>query len=567
MAIVPPSSTTNNGSSNGRLLVQIYQVANSQLQLTLTHTPVSNAGPLKELVFCGNSNKNNDNNTHSTKLVARLGNAQLIVWDLDRGVVTTTLETQDNNGPEEFLGLATAPNDFFYTLTRHGTKLVVHEYNPNKSGGPGGRGGMLTRKIKSGRWDGDTGGDTDSGSLGMLLAVSETHIVVQTSPGILRVMNSQTGNKIGKIKNSSSNGFSIIKLFDNHTLVGAQRGGMVTVYDVASCALIQTIPHPVTVVGAALLSDALLQLQGDKLMIEGTIFQKQGKNYEPVTSFKSTMNPIAPFLTNADKAIVMVHHNRAGCQARWFDLDDLAELVDLDKETQTPATAAIGSATTSSSEKAPKRKLTTEPMILGPGQAGVEIVPQPLKRSKAPVEGVEDADGDEKSDDAFSSKDITIAERLQQLTSALEEEDNDDSDDDADNEMDGEQAPGLKSNFKPHKATTESLKELMSQALQSGDDSLLELALSVRDVKVISTTLTEIGNPHIITLLSKLTTRLASNPLRAEGLAVWISRCLKQGRFQPRHLAPLRNLLYERTESFADLLRLEGRLALMCDAE
>ena len=563
VAIVPPSSTTN----NGRLLVQIYQVATSQLQLTLTHTPASNAGPLKELIFCG-SNNNNDNNSHSTKLVARLGNTQLIVWDLDRGVVTTTLEAQDSNGPEEFLGLAAATNDFFYTLTRHGTKLVVYEYNPNKSGGAAGRGGMLTRKIKSGRWDGDLGGDNGSGSLGMLLAVSETQIVVQTAPGILRVMNSQTGNKIGKIKNSSSNGFSIIKLFDNQTLVGAQRGGLVTVYDVASCALIQTIPHPVTVADASIMSDALLQLQGDHLMIEGSIFQKQGQKYDHVSSFKSTLNPIAPFLTNNDKALIMIHHNRTGCQARWFDLDELAELVDLDKEAQTPAPAAAGSSTTNSSEKAPKRKLTTEPMILGPGQAGIEMVPQPLKRNKALVEGSEDADVDEKGDDAFSSKDITIAERLQQLTSALEEDDMDDDDDaDADGEIDGEATHGSKSNFKPHKATTESLKELMSQALQSGDDSLLELALSVRDVKVISTTLTEIGNPHIITLLSKLTTRLASNPLRAEGLAIWISKCLKQGRFQPRHLAPLRNLLYERTESFADLLRLEGRLALMCDVE
>jgi U3 small nucleolar RNA-associated protein 5 len=547
VAIVPPSS---NGAS-GRLLVQIYQVATSQLQLTLTHAPAATAGPLKELVFCGTT-------TTSTKLVARLGNSQLIVWDLDRGVVAVTLDARDD-APEEFLGLATA-NDFFYSLTRHGTKLVVYEYNSNNNGG------TLTRKIKSGRFDGDVG-DADNGSQGMHLAVSESHVVVQTAPGVLRVMNSQTGKKIGKIK-SSSTVFSVMKLFDDQTLVAAQKGGMVAMYDVASCALVQTIPHPVTVVDSSLSSDAFLQLQGDKLLVEGTIFQKQGKDYERLTSFKSTMNPIAPFLTSNDKVMVMAHQKQTGCKAYWFDLEDLSDLVDLDqveKEGQATTTS-----TNSSSDKGPKRKLTTEPMILGPGQAGAEIVPPPVKKNKTVGESSEDVDRDDKGDDAVSSKDITIAERLQQLTNALEEEyanDNDDDDDDDDDVMDGELMATSKTNFKPHKATTESLKELMSQALQSGDDSLLELALSVRDVKVISTTLAEIGNAHIITLLSKLTTRLASNPLRAEGLALWISRCLKQGHFQPRHLAPLRNLLYERTESFADLLRLEGRLALMCDVE
>lgn len=602
VAIVPPSNTNGGGSTTTRLLIQIYQVATSQLQLTLTYTPTSTSvGPLKELIFCGTSsatkNKNNNTNTTtSTKLIGRMGNSQIIVWDLDRGVVTTTLNANDG---EEFLGLASV-NEYFYTLTRHGTKLVVYEYHSNNTNNSNNNNG-LKRKIKSGRWEGDLGdsdndANTQQGMCGSLLAVSESYIVVQTSPGIVRVMNSQTGKKIDKIKSTSSNvSFSIMKLLDDKTLIGAQRGGMVSLYNVATCTLIQIIPHSVTSVDTMTqLSDGLVQMLGTKIMIEGTIFSKQSQqqgSYEPQTIFKSSTNPIAPFFTNNEKILVMVHTKRSGCQAHWFDLNDnLSKLIDLDQVDKEKQTTTATTTTATASDKATKRKLatSTEPMILGPGQAGSEMAPPPLKKNKPLIssgdkqeeEGVDETKAGEDKDDeendgeaTTSNKDITIAERLQQLTNALEEEDMDEDEDDDDEDEDDELADGqpngrkTKSNFKPHKATTESLKELMSQALQGGDDSLLELALAVRDVKVITTTLGELGNSHVVLLLGKLTSRLASNPLRAEGLAIWISKCLKQGKFQIRDLAPLRNLLYERTESFAALLRLEGRLALMCDVD
>ena len=104
------------------------------------------------------------------------------------------------------------------------------------------------------------------------------------------------------------------------------------------------------------------------------------------------------------------------------------------------------------------------------------------------------------------------------------------------------------------------------------EDALIEKALEVRDAKVISTTMKEIDSSLVGTLISKLTARLASNPLRAESLTPWLSHCLKQGRFQSQQqsiqlLAPLRNLICERTESLPDLLLLEGRLTSMCDID
>lgn len=538
VAVVPPSSSP---SSTSRILVQVYQVtsSSSQLQLTLTHTPTS---PLQELLFCGNS-----------AVVARFGTSQIILWDLDRGVVGQTIESRDE---EQFLGLATTSTTtstnkefFFYALTKYGTKLVVQEYNRST--------GKLVRKIKSGRWEGSEENGASAGNL----CVSSTHVVVQTGPGILRVMNIQTGKKIGKIKAAGAVAVTIMKLLPlNETLITAQSGGSMVLYNTSTCEEVSRIPHPVT--SSSALFDAVIQFLNDHLLIENTIFSKDGKNdgsFEKLTTLQSK-HPMAPFLTQDGRIMVMIHQKQTGCQSHFMELtDNVPETMDLDK-LQKETKASESSSSTTTTEKIPKRK-STEPMVLGPGQAGIEAAP-PTKKSKVVDEGAEHDEADE--DKELSTKDITIAERLQQLTNALDDEDDDD--DNMGEEGDGA-IVSSKPSFKPHRATTESLKELLSQALQASDDSLLELALAVSDAKVIATTLKDIGSAPIVTLVSKLTTRLASSPLRAEGLSLWLSQCLRHGKFQPHHLAPLRNLLYERTESFSDLLRLEGRLSLMCDVD
>lgn len=530
VAVVPPSSS-------GRLIIQIYPVAPpSQVQLTLTaphqQQQAASASLLRQVLFCG-----------SSAVVARFGTSTIMLWDLDRGVVTQTLQARDE---EEFLGLATT-STHFYTLVQHGNKkLVVQEYDGT---------GKLTRKIKSGRCEGDSS----------MLAVSDSHVVVQTAPNVLRIMNSVTGKKLDKIKSTN---MSMVKLV-GVTLIVAQTGGSVVLYDVTSPSkkgVQSTIPQPITEMPDHALSDGILQLSGGKLMLEGTIYIAQDGSktkYEKLTTMKSNKE-MAPFLTGNEKAMVLVHQKQTGCVAQWIELDDVSTSVDLDKIQQEAVAAAKKSG---DDDKVASKRKSTEPMMLGPGQAGAEMAAPPIKKTKLAGEGEDGNDENDEEQGPTDPKDITIAERLEQLRNALDDDDEDDEDDDEADMDDADPSSTPKSKFKAHRATTESLKELMSQALQAGDDSLLELALGVQDVNVISTTLAELGNAHIVTLLSKLTARLASNPLRAEGLSLWLSRCLKQGRFQHRHLAPLRNLLYERTESFADLLRLEGRLALMCDVE
>jgi len=208
-----------------------------------------------------------------------------------------------------------------------------------------------------------------------------------------------------------------------------------------------------------------------------------------------------------------------------------------------------------------KKRNASEIKILGPGQAGSENVIA-AKKLKASQDDDDEMDVSPNGENDDASKNLTIAERLQMLTDALDEEENNNSDERVKAAI---AAAVGKTDFKPQKATTESLKELLTQALQSSDDSLLELALSVHDVKMIATTIKEMNEDLLVILLGKLTSRLASSPLRAEVLSVWISNCLKRGSFDSDHLAVLRNMLYERIESFSDLLRLEGRLSMMVD--
>ena len=110
-------------------------------------------------------------------------------------------------------------------------------------------------------------------------------------------------------------------------------------------------------------------------------------------------------------------------------------------------------------------------------------------------------------------------------------------------------------------ATTESLSELLTQALQGGNDGLLELALGVQDTHILQQTVEGLSDQSLNTLLTKLTTRLASKPLRVAELIVWFRAIVQTGRIRdPAQLLPLKNLVQERVSYFPQMLQLEGRL-------
>lgn len=494
-------------AGGSRLLIQVYQVAASScsLQMTLTH---STRNPLKDLVFCGNS-----------MVVGLIGTSEVVVWDLDRGVVANKMMASSED--QNFLSLAGDSNGTHYSiLTQHSQKLYVYDYlvATNK----------LTRKIKSGRFEGE--------SDDAFLAISDEHVVVQTSAGA-RIMDRESGKKVGKIKSKQVSRIFICPN-DSNMLVGVQNSGAVVLYNLSTSKKVVSVPQVLTSDSCAI---QLVRREDSShtLLADQTLYNIDGSSVEKVAQLTST-HPTAIFLIQ-ERLLALIRQKTGGCLAEWVDLDD-----DL------PSSINLGQVQKVESEKgeSAKRKKVSETVILGPGQAGTEIAP-PAKKVKAAKEA-----DDESGSDEADAKELSIAERLQKMTEVMDEEGEDDED---------ESEPT--SNFKPKHATTESLKELLTQALQSGDDGLLELALGVRDVQVISTTLKEIDPSLILVLVSKLTTRLASTPMRAEQLASWLSYCLKTGRFQPHQLSALRNLLFERIESFSDLLRLEGRLSMMCDIE
>ena len=205
--------------------------------------------------------------------------------------------------------------------------------------------------------------------------------------------------------------------------------------------------------------------------------------------------------------------------------------------------------------------------VLGPGQAGGEARhvteanddphPQRTKRSSDDDDAADDRDHNEP----------TIAERLRLLQQALDAEDDDedalvnDNDTTVNNDL---VVHRNDDKFVVKHATTESLTQLLTQALQSSDGTMLEQAFQVRDKDILRTTCRALSSDQVLALFDALIQRLASRPSRAELLVAWVSAILQSNQItNVQHLQPLQNLLSERLEVFPLLLQLEGRLENM----
>merc|ERR1712226_346536 len=210
-------------------------------------------------------------------------------------------------------------------------------------------------------------------------------------------------------------------------------------------------------------------------------------------------------------------------------------------------------------EKQKRKHSGAEPRVLGPGQTGGEalISDGPVsKKSKTEM----DLDQDDDNDDGENP---TIAERLQLLQQALDDDVEDDPHEAEEDKMSLE-TDGEAQGFIPKNATTESLGKVLQQGLQSGESKLLELALSVTDRRIVKETCAELPDVLIPNLVTALTARMAAKGSRAVHLIKWLSVLLEGGRVRSlEHLQPLRNLIYERVECFSELLQTEGRLSLV----
>lgn len=174
---------------------------------------------------------------------------------------------------------------------------------------------------------------------------------------------------------------------------------------------------------------------------------------------------------------------------------------------------------------------------------------------------------------------VTIAERLRLLQEAMdhpedEDEDENKEEEEEDDDDDGQaESTDLTTTTTNNKGvTTQSLSQLLEQALKGGDDTLLELALSspTSDERLIEESVQSLSDASMAQLLTALTSRLATKPNRADALIPWFTALLECSRDgsgggvrSMRQWQALQNLLQERTSVFADLLQLDGRLSMM----
>mmetsp|Transcript_58780 Transcript_58780/g.124805 ORF Transcript_58780/g.124805 Transcript_58780/m.124805 type:complete len:295 (+) Transcript_58780:34-918(+) len=155
-------------------------------------------------------------------------------------------------------------------------------------------------------------------------------------------------------------------------------------------------------------------------------------------------------------------------------------------------------------------------------------------------------------------------------------------------------------------ATSATVTALLTQALSSNDPWQLNAALQVTDRRVVEGTVRALREldagrdeeedddgsattKYVPALMAHLVRRMARKPSLATSLGVWVravlaatagsvqrtlgargnassaeeERMAREGRELAAKLGPLRNFLNERVESFPQLLRLEGRLALL----
>ena len=490
-----------------RLSIPLYQ-SNGTWQSTLTCSFEEDNNAVQKLIFtsCG------------TFLCALFGNGLVVVWNVERGVVVHTLKGK-------FLDITTmccdTDNDTaaavatLYCLVGHKKKLYVHEYSLNT--------GKVVRKIKCGKGvDGN-------------LAVSDTHIVVRQE-GIVRCMSQHDGRKVGKCQVATHGNILAVQ----GSLIAAVTSLGVTLLSCETLEHVGEIVIKEQVHSVAISKDLLLLVNTESTCelydSNNTSLQSNNNNksdpWKPIATMTFPESDMrGHFSNNKNELLVILRNEQGEIHIQQVDIQDKNTIV-----IKIPAEEAEEEMPSTAKRSHPMNTTNT---VLGPGQAGTEamhVSDRPTKKQKTVIE-----------------HDISIEERLKQLAQEMEV----DNDDDDDNEK--EVAPQ-----RSFRATTESLSNLLQQSLQSGDDAMLELSLTVRDKRVIELSLQQLEPNLISSLLTKVTTRLASKPNRAGDLALWIQLILTSGKIRNVHqLRPLRNLLHERVESFPHLLKLEGRLSVL----
>ena len=595
-----------------RLSVPIYSegVLQSTLTCPLPSNDTNNQDvTLRKLVF---------SNNNSQYLCAHLSNNVVVVWNVTRGVVIHKNLVSNNKTDVGVLDMVSSVDGrtlFVMVLQQQSSssshknggaavakKLYVNEYSLES--------GKILRKIKAGKvQDDETTTTTTTSSMELLgsLAVSTNFVAVRTCRQIVKVMKIQDGQRVSKIKlndnhhhnNHSSNGSGgmVLALWEENPHRVVVASGTLSNVLVHQCGPTKSTQLATLAVPEPPHYLELVQGNNDELVLlvqlannnnnSATLYKvpNTSSNKDASSSSSLLTNPLCSMETSTDirnaRFHLQPHHqcvlgilqttNSIEIATRSYldeESGDYLEKVEFGTQEQEDndddndddkKDSIMGGGN--------KRKMSMVASVLGPGQAGTEAVHVrdcvPLKKAKT-----KESLSPTKETETEDTQGPSIAERLSKLAKAFEEEEQEEMDDDDDDDMEDSRAT-----MTSKTVTTESLSSLLQQALSSGDESMLELALKVSPSSLSSSSLMiatsvqdlALDHPDLIgSLLTQLTVRLARRPTRAHQLLPWFQQVLPRVR-STQHLVPLKNLLQERVETLPSLLQLEGRLSMLAN--
>ncbi|KAL7558323.1 hypothetical protein ACA910_019353 [Epithemia clementina (nom. ined.)] len=525
------------------LRVLIFQVASGSLQTTLTHRyraeeqmTGSLLNPIKVL-FVGSN------------LLAVLYDEHLLTWDLKRGVVAHTIGAKSDVAfCDACSGEADNQDLSVYILVsyRDTGRTQIHKFDAVT--------GTLKRKVKVAK-----------GKAACGLGVTQDFLVVRHEDSLRVLSNSATANKLHIYDSlTEANHMNNHNLVVSKTTAATLSHEQIVLIDLKSGGEISSVALDKTT-SANMSFNLWHNNASDLALVEGEKVYKISRDDGHILRSWS-----CPFDNSLDLQVRVGHGDSvvAFLSKNGKYQVTLERLDETKDELELKWTLGNDSAAKQLTEKEKLKRKHAPPQetVVGPDEAGGDalLLEGPSSKKSRLAAALDDEDDDD--DDGGGGGNQALCERLQMLQQALDEEadENDDDDDNDENMVTGKDTEVL--GFHPRQATTESLGKMLDQALQSGDDKMLELALAVRDQTILLETCKELSNEHLLKLLNALTSRLAAKGSRAEHLCVWISVLLKSGRIRSiAHLQPLRNLIQERIEVFPDLLKLQGRLSLLSE--
>ena len=197
------------------------------------------------------------------------------------------------------------------------------------------------------------------------------------------------------------------------------------------------------------------------------------------------------------------------------------------------------------------------PAVIGPLETG------PTKRPMVEDEVVSENKKRRIEADNTEEQEMTMEARLKRLSTEMKLVEN------AGRDANPSSSSSSSSKTTPA-PTSDSLVALLDQALQSGDDSLLEQCIGCEDPSVIEATAARLPTGRIVSFMKRLVSKFEKRPSRGILLTRWLSAVLnKHAAFLiavpdvSQQLASLGTMLEQRLASYTKLAALGGRLDLL----